>query len=333
VSKTPRAVRFHAYGGPEVLRLAPHDPGAPGPGEVRIGVGAFGLNRVEALYRAGHFLPAAFPSRIGYEAAGVIEAVGEGVSEWRAGDRVATLYGLDMGKWGTHAEAILYPADMLVPVPASRSLTEAAASWMQYGTAFALIEIGRIAPGDAVVITAASSSVGIAAIQIARERGARPIAVTRTRQKAAALAALGADVVVSDGEDVVARIHALTGTGARLAFDAVGGAPLSALLAALAPGGIAIIYGMLAGHLAPLELPPLMMGNLTLRGWSADALLRDPAGRARMIDYVSSRLASGALKPVVDSTFPIEHIAEAHRRLESNAQLGKIIVTTSSAGA
>lgn len=335
MSRTARVVRFHSFGGPEVLRLDELEVGEPGPGEVRVRVGAFGLNRVEAYFRAGEFMPpAVLPSTIGYEAAGVIEAVGAGVSEWRIGQRVATLFGLEMDRYGTHGEAILYPADMLVAVPDNQSLTDAAASWMQYGTAYGLIDVGQIAAGDHVVITAASSSVGLAAIQIARAEGATPIAVTRTRDKAAELARLGAvHVVVSDEEDVPARIMELTGgAGARVLFDAVAGAPLAGLLGAMAPRGTAIVYGMLGGFSFELMLPVLMLGNLALHGFSADRLIRDPADRARVVDYVTRGLARGALSPVIDSTFALEEIAAAHRRLESNLQLGKIVVTTSTAG-
>ncbi|HMO69416.1 MAG TPA: zinc-binding dehydrogenase, partial [Novosphingobium sp.] len=220
-----RIVRFHGFGGPEVLQLDEVEVGEPGPGEVRIRVGAFGLNRVEALFRAGYYGPAAFPSRLGYEAAGTIEAVGEGVTGWRAGDRVATLYGLSMADWGTYGEALVYPASLLVPAPDGQSLTEAAASWMQYGTAWALVEVGHVKPGDVVAINAASSSVGLAAIQIARAHHAVPVAITRGRDKAAALAAAGAaHVIVSDEEDVAARLLEITGgAGGDIVFDSVAG--------------------------------------------------------------------------------------------------------------
>ena len=330
-----RIVRFHAFGGPGVLGLDELEIGEPGPGEVRIRVGAFGLNRVEAYFRAGEFMPPGqLPSTIGYEAAGVIEAVGPGVPEWRPGDRVAALFGLEMDRHGTNGEVIHYPADMLVAVPPGQSLTEAAASWMQYGTAYGLVDVGQIAAGDTVVINAASSSVGLAAIQIARAEGALPIAITRTRDKADALLAQGAaHVIVSDEEDVPARIMAITGgAGARIAFDAVAGAPLAGLLSAMAPRGTVIVYGMLGGFSFELMLPVLMLGNLALHGFSADRLIRDPATRARLIGYVSRGLASGSLSPVIDSTFDLSDIAEAHRRLESNRQLGKIVVTTASAG-
>jgi NADPH:quinone reductase len=325
-----KVVRLHEFGGPEVLRVEEVEVGDPGPGEVRIRVGAFGLNRVEAIYRSGNFAPVSFPARIGYEGAGEIIAVGDGVTWWQPGDRVATLYGLSMERYGTYAEEIVFPADMLVPVPADQSLTEAAASWMQYGTAYALIDVADIGRDDSVVINAASSSVGLAAIQITRDRGAVPIAVTRGRGKAERLAAFGAaQVIVSDEEDVPARILEITGgRGATVAFDAVAGQPLAPLLRAMAPRGIVIVYGMLAGPSVELVLPPLMMNNLTLRGFAADLLIRESESRRRVVDYVGEWLAQRRLVPVIDRTFDIAEVVEAHRYLESNRQLGKIVVTT-----
>jgi len=328
-----RVVRFHEFGGPDVLRLDTVTVGEPGPGEVRIAVAACGLNRVEALYRGGDFGAVQFPARIGYEAAGTIEAVGQDVTGWRPGDRVAVLYGLSMEQYGTCGEMILYPADMLVPVPDGMTLVDGAASWMMFGTAYALVEVAAVAPGDAVVITAASSSVGLAAIQIANAHGAIPIAVTRGTGKAAALLAQGAaHVIVSDEEDVPARIRAITGgKGARIVFDAVGGQSLAGLIEAMAPQGVAIVYGMLAGYSVNLMLPTIMQANITLRGFAADLLVKQPASRARLVEYIGEGLARGALRPVIDRAFALADIAEAHRYLESNQQLGKIVVTTSTA--
>ena len=324
-----RIVRFHEFGGPEVLKLDDVEVGDPGPGEARVRVGAFGLNRVETLYRSGQFGPVAFPARIGYEMAGTIDAIGKDVTHWKKGDRVAALFGLSMEEHGTHGEEVLYPADMLVPVPDGLSLEQAAASWMQYGTAYGLVEIAEVSERQSVVITAASSSVGLAAIQVARREGAVPIAVTRGRDKAAALLSHGAaEVIVSDEQDVPDRIMQLTaGKGADIAFDAVGGEPLSALLPAMAPRGKVIVYGMLAGYQCTLDLPPLMLANLTLHGFSADLLVRETDTRERLVHYVSSGLADGSLCPVIDRTFPLEEIVAAHRYLESNAQIGKIVVT------
>lgn len=330
-----KAVRFHQFGGPEVLRLDDVPVEEPGEGQVRIRVGAVGLNRVETLFRNGWFMPVqTFPSRIGYEAAGVIEALGPGVTGWNVGDRVAVLFGLSMEQYGSYSEQLVYPADMLVRVPDGVSLSEAAASWMQYGTAYALIDVAQIGKGDFCVINAASSSVGIAAIQIANAEGAIPIAVTRGRGKAEALKALGAaHVIVSDEEDVAARIMEITGgKGANVAFDAVAGQPLAALLSAMAMKGVVIVYGMLAGHSFDMSLAPMMAHNLTLRGFAADLLVKDPETRPKVVAYIEKGLASGALKPVIDRSFPLERAAEAHAYLESNVQLGKIVLTTSTSG-
>jgi NADPH:quinone reductase-like Zn-dependent oxidoreductase len=313
-----------------VLRVQDEPSAEPGPGKVRIAVAAFGLNRVEALFRAGGMGTVRFPSRIGYEAAGTVTALGEGVTRWRVGDRVATLYGLSMEDYGTHADEIVYPADMLVAVDAGQSLVEAAASWMQYGTAYALIAPGNVQAGDVVAITAASSSVGIAAIQIANACGAVPVAITRGDEKASALKAAGAaHVIVSEREDAcVGLLEFSGGRGVQILFDALGGLPLQAMIPAVAPHGMVIAYGMLAGHEARLSLPQVMMANLTLRGFSADHIVKDPAARKAMLAWLSPRLADRTLVSLIDSTFALDDIAAAHRRLESNAQLGKIVVTT-----
>ena len=329
-----KVARFHKFGGPEVMQLDEVAVGDPGPGEVRIRVGAMGLNRVETMVRAGHYGEVALPSKLGYEAAGVIEALGSGVSGWAVGDRVAVLFGLPMDVYGTYGEQILYPADMLVRVADGMSLPQAAASWMQYGTAYALIDLGQIKAGNHVVINAASSSVGLAAIQIANDHKAVPIAVTRGRAKADALLAHGAaHVIVSDEEDVPARIRAITGgAGAQIAFDAVAGPGLAGLLSAMAPRGVVIVYGMLGGYSFEMQLAALMGGNLALHGFAANRLIEVPADRARVVAYIEKGLASGVLAPVIDRTFELADIAEAHRYLESNVQFGKIVVTTATAG-
>lgn len=299
---------------------------------MRIRVAAIGLNRVETIYREGHFGPVTFPATIGYEAAGVIEEVGPGVSTFRPGDRVAALYGLSMQDYGTYGEHTLYPADRLVRVPPSQSLLDAAASWMQYGTAYGLVGIADVGAGDHVVITAASSSVGVAAIQIARAHGAVPIAVTRGDSKVERLRDLGAEhVVVSSRESVPERVREITrGQGARIAFDAVGGPELGDLLTAMASKGVVIVYGMLGGYSTELALPPMMMANLTLRGWAADIEAATTEGRAALEAYIAPRLESGVLRPIIAKTFALDDIVAAHRYLEGNEQIGKVVVTTGS---
>lgn len=326
----PKTVLFNEFGGPEVLHLAEVEQPEPAAGEARVRIGAIGLNRVESHYRKGLYYPATFPTKIGLEGAGVVEAVGPGVSNVSPGDRVAALTGVAMERYGTNGEVILYPADMLVTIPDSQSLSDAAACWMQYATAYALVGVSAISAGDAVAITASSSSVGIAAIQIANAHGATPIAITRGRDKAAALREAGAaHVIVSDEEDVAARLREITGgAGPRIVFDAVGGEMLSTLAGATRAGGILISYGVLAGMPETFPLIALLAGNLTLRGWSADMYTQDPTLRAEVVEYVNRGLASGAFRPIIDRSFDLTEIVEAHRYLESNRQFGKIVVTT-----
>lgn len=328
----PKTVLFDSFGGPEVLQLTEVEAREPGPGEVRVRVGAIGLNRVESHYRSGFYLPATFPSRIGMEAAGVVEEVGPGVRAFAPGDRVATLPGACMERYGTYGEAILYPADMLVHVGENQSLADAAACWMQYVTAFGLVSVAALAAGDTVAITAASSSVGLAAIETANERRAVPIAITRGRGKASALIDAGAaHVIVTEEEDIAARLRDITGgEGVNIAFDAVGGTMLPTLVKVMAPQGVLISYGLLDGPPEHLPIVDLIERNITLRGWSADVLTRDPDLRDEVVDYVSRRLAAGTFRPIIDRQFDLAEIVAAHRHLESNRQFGKIIVATSS---
>jgi len=204
-----RIVRFHQHGGPEVLGIEDIDLPPPAPGEVQIRVKALGLNRAEALLRAGSYIETPpLPSGLGLEAAGVVETVGEGVKDFVPGDAVSVIPPQSMVCWPAYGEVVAYPAGLIVKHPSSLDWQTAAAVWMQYLTAYgALIDIARLSSGDAVVITAASSSVGLAAIQIANKIVATAIAVTRTSVKKQALLDAGAaQVVVLAEEDLAARL-------------------------------------------------------------------------------------------------------------------------------
>ena len=180
-----RVVRFHRTGGPEVLQIETIDVPAPGAGEVRIAVKALGLNRAESMFRSGQYLEApVFPSRLGYEASGIVESVGSGVQAWKPGDMVSTIPAFSQGRYGVYGDVAVVPAAAVAKHPASLTWTEAAAIWMQYLTPYgALIQIAQLTPADFVLIPAASSSVGLAAMQIANLIGATPIALTRKRDK------------------------------------------------------------------------------------------------------------------------------------------------------
>jgi NADPH2:quinone reductase len=325
-----RVVRFHAIGSPEVLRIDQLEIGAPRPGQVRIAVEAIGLNRVESMYRSGAMGSPSLPSRIGYEAAGVIEALGRDVKGFSVGDKVSVLPGLSMQEFGVCADTVLYPADMLIKQPTNLSAEESAASWMQYLTAYAIVGVADLQRDEAVVITAASSSVGLAAIEIANLLGAVPIAVTRGRGKAAALLKHGArHVVVSDEDNLIVAIKEFTkGRGARVTFDAVAGDTVSSLVEATSTGGHIIIYGTLAGAVSALSLPQVMLKGLTISGYAMNNFMADAKNRLRAQEFVYHGLGTGTLRPVIDRVFALEQIVDAFRYLESNAQIGKIVVHT-----
>jgi NADPH:quinone reductase-like Zn-dependent oxidoreductase len=330
-----RAVRFHATGGPEVLRIDEVELDQPGRGELRLRIEAIGLNRAEAAFRAGQYLEAPqLPARLGYEASGVIEAVGQEVHGWSVGDAVCVLPAFSMNDYGVYAEHAIVPAHALIRRPPGLAATEAAALWMAYLTAYgALIDIAGVGQGDAVLITAASSSVALAAIQIANARGAIPIALTRSEAKAEHLLRLGAaQVIAGAGDDLASRVMEITGgKGARLAFDPVAGPAIMPLAEALAAGGMLILYGNLSGRAAETPFPffPAVGKGLSLRGYLVFELIRDPARLAAAGDFIAAGLAAGSLNPVIDRVFAFDDIAAAHRHLESNAQVGKVVVSLS----
>ncbi len=327
----PKIVRFHQLGGPEVLRFEEAPSQQPGTGEVRLRVQASGLNRAESVYMRGrYFEQPQFPSRLGYEVAGVVEAVGEGVDRGWIGKPAATIPGFSQNRYGTLGEEAVVPVEVLGEYPANLTPVQAAAIWMQYLTAYgALVLVGGVKAGDFVSIPAASSSVGLAAIQIVRDQGATAIAVTRTAAKREDLFALGAHhVIVSDEEDYVARVGEISGgQGARITFDPVAGPGIERLAAAASYGGILIEYGALAGAPTPFPLMSAMARGLSVHGYTMLQITRDPAVAARAKRYIFERLADGRFAPKIARIFPFAETVEAYRYLESNQQVGKVVMT------
>ncbi len=327
----PRIVRFHQLGGPENLKIEEVPSQEPGRGEVRLRVRAVGLNRAESMFYHGHYLEQPrFPSRLGYEAAGVVEAVGEGVDRGWIGQAVATVPAFSMARYGMLGEEAVVPASALGKYPSTLTAAQAAAIWMQYLTAYgALVHIGKVAAGDFVSIPAASSSVGLAAIQMVRYAGGTAIAVTRTAAKRDELIALGAHaVIVSQGEDYVKRIEEITGgKGVRLTFDPVAGPEVEKLAAAAAPGGIIFEYGALSSDPTPFPLFDALRKGLSVRGYMLMEITLDPALSEKAKAYIYERLADGRFTPKIAKTFPLEQAVEAYRYLESNQQVGKVVIT------
>jgi len=327
----PKIVRFYETGGAEVLKIEDLPLVEPGEGEVRLRVAAIGINRAEVMFRQGQYLETPqLPSRLGYEAAGIVDAVGPGTSGIKIGDRVSTIPSFSIGAYGVYGESAIVPAYAVAPYPKSLSSIEGAAIWMQFLTAFgALIEFGRLQKNAFVLITAASSSVGLAAIQIAKSVGAHVIAATRGAGKKSFLMGAGADyVIVTDEEDLVESVKTITsGKGFSLAFDPVAGSLLVKLADAAASGATIFEYGALSPEPTTYPLFLALAKGLTVRGYTLFEIVKNPERLARGKQFIYNGLESGVLKPIIDRTFPLEHIAEAHRYMESNQQKGKIVVT------
>ena len=326
-----RTIQFAKAGGPEVLEFVEQQVRAPGPNEVRINVKAIGINRAEAMWRTDIYIePVKFPAGLGYEAAGVVDAVGPGVSGIVVGDDVSVIPSFSMNQYSTYGEVIIAPDYAVVKHPKTLSYSDAASVWMMFVTAYgALIEDAKVTKGDFVIIPAASSSVGLAAIQIANYAGATTIALTRTSEKRGQLLEAGAaHVIATEESDLVQEVMRITGgKGARVAFDPVGGPTFAKLIAALSFGGIAFIYGALSSEVTPLPILDMIGKVATVKAHNIWLTSGDESRRKAAVEFVLKGLESGALKPVIDRTFKFDDIVEVHRYLEKNGQFGKIVVT------
>lgn len=328
----PRIVRFHEVGQADVLKLEELPLAEPEEGELRIKVEAIGLNRAEVMFRNGQYLePPELPSQLGYEAAGIVDAIGTGVEGFQIGDRVSTIPAFPMSKYGVYGESAIVPASAVAHYPDNLSAAEGAAIWMQYITAYgALIHYGKMKKDDVVLITAASSSVGLAAIQLTKAAGALAIATTRGADKKQFILDAGADhVIVTDEEDLTETVMQITSeAGANLIFDPIGGPVLLELAAAAAQGASIYEYGALSPEPTPFPLFPALAKALTVRGYTLFELTRSAEVCAQAAEYVFNRLQSGDLKPVIDEQrFSLDKIADAQRYMETNQQKGKIVVT------
>jgi NADPH:quinone reductase-like Zn-dependent oxidoreductase len=326
-----RTIKFAKAGAPEVLEYIEEDVRAPGPNEVRIKVKAIGINRAESMWRLDDYIePVQFPAGLGYEAAGVVDAVGPGVANVAVGDEVSVIPSFSMNQYGAYGEVIIMPDYAVVKHPKSLSFAEAASVWMMFVTAYgALIEDAKVGKGDFVIIPAASSSVGLAAIQIANYAGATTIALTRTSEKRPQLLDAGANHVVATAEtDLVAEVMRITdGKGARVAFDPVGGPTFTSLLRALSFQGIIYLYGALSPEPTTLPVLEMIAKMPTLKAHNIWLTSGDETRRKAAVEYVLKGLEAGALKPIIDRSFTFDQMQEVHRYLETNGQFGKVVVT------
>lgn len=325
-----RIVQFAKAGGPEVLEYIDAPERILGPSEVRIRVKAIGINRAESMWRTDIYIePVAFPAGLGYEAAGIVDAIGADVTGFAVGDDVSVIPSFSMNEYFTYGEVVTLPSFAVVKHPKTLSYAEAASVWMMFITAYgALIEDAKVGKGDFVLIPAASSSVGLAAIQIAKYAGAEPIALTRTTAKKEQLLAAGANhVIATDEQDMVEEVMRITdGKGARVAFDPIGGPNFPKLIDALSFQGTVYVYGALAEGDTPMPVLAMIAKMPTIKGHNIWLTSGDDTRRKAAVEFVTAGLASGALKPIIDRTFKFDEMVEVHRYLENNGQFGKIVV-------
>ncbi len=325
-----RAVTFTGTGDASILRIADVPARDPAPGEVRVRITSVGLNRADVNYRAGKYLiRTPGESRSGFEGAGVVDAAGADTA-FRAGDRVGVLpSSFDVVSEGAAAEYMTVSAAVVVPTPSCVSDRDAGAIWMQYLTAWgALVEIAALKVDDWVIVPAASSSVGIATIQLAQALGARAIATTTSAEKVRALEKLApAGIIDTRRERYVERVKEITGgAGARVVFDPIYGPIVNEHIRAACPEAIVFVYGVLDFTPLVLEAGGMLRKNIRLQGYTIGPLLADPERRARAVAGISRHLERGDFAPIVDSYHALDRVQDAHRRLESNRQFGKVVV-------
>lgn len=323
-----KAVVLTEYGGPEVLRLVDTDAPSPGPEEILVDVHATALNRADLLQRLGMY-PNPFPSEAeipGLEFAGVVRSVGARVTSWKPGDAVM---GIVSG--GAYAEQLVIHERQAMAVPEGMSWTDAAAIPEVFLTAWdALVVQGGLTSGRWAMVHAGASGVGTAAIQICHAIGARVI-VTCSTSKVDACRKLGADVVVDYTQsDFVEAVKAATsGRGVDVILDVIGGDYVERNVASLAVKGRIIQVGVMAGKPVPFNVGALLGKRASITGTVLRARPTEEkiAISQQFAAEVLPLFAAGKLKPVIDSVYPIDKIADAHAYMASNANIGKIVIT------
>lgn len=317
-----RAIVVHETGGPEVLRVEDRDPGAPGPGQVRVRVAAAGVNFIDVYFRTGLY-PRPIPFVSGLEGAGTVEAVGDGVATLAPGDRVA---------WaavpGSYADAVLAVPDVLVRVPDAVPDDVAAAAMLQGMTAHYLVHGTRTTRhGDTALVHAAAGGVGLLLVQMLKSAGARVLATCSTDAKAALVREAGADEVVSYAHAAPAAHQFTGGDGVHVVYDAVGQSTFEASLMSLRPRGLLVSYGQSSGPVPPLELRRLGdFGSLYL---TRPSLTHYTATRAELEERagaVLGAIAEGHLHVRIGARFPLSQAADAHRALEGRETTGKVLL-------
>ncbi len=326
----PIVLQFDRPGPRTELKFRDIPEPTPGPGEVLYKVLAFALNRGDLLYVADtYYNSPVFPARVGQEAAGIVTAVGPGVTQFRAGDHVSSIV-QEEGRYCVNGEFAVTPERFLAPWPKGYNAIEACAVWSAAITAYyPFVELAHVKPDDWVLVTAGSSTVGTGAIQVAKCLGAKVIATTRTASKAARLKDLGADhVLQTGGEPIGDKLLEITGgKGVRVVFDPIAGDFVACYAEGLAKDALVYLVGALSGKLdVSFSILPLVRSGASIVGMSIYNYHSDPGKFERAKAFISKELERGRIKPVVDRTFDFRETIDAYGYMEEGGQFGKIVV-------
>jgi NADPH2:quinone reductase len=319
-----KAIRLHAFGGPEAYRYEEVPDPTPGPGQVLVRIEAAGVNFIDVYQRTGLY-PIKLPATPGSEAGGTVAALGSGVTDLRVGDRIAY-----QGVLGAYAEQAVVPAERQVRLPEGVSTKQGAAAMLQGMTAHYLAcSTYPLKPGDTCLVHAAAGGVGLLLCQIAKLRGARVIGTVSTREKAARARAAGADeVILYTEQDFEAEVKRLTDAkGVQAVYDSVGRTAFDQSLRCLAPRGMMVLFGQASGPVPPFELQTLnQRGSLFL---TRPSLPHYVATRAELLERAGEVLGwvrDGKLRLHIGHEFPLSQAAEAHRQLQARATTGKVLL-------
>lgn len=320
-----RVIDIGAPGGPEALRLVERPTPHPGPGEVLIKIAAAGLNRADLLQRRGRYPPPpGTPNWPGLEVAGTVAAVAPDVTGFQPGDTVCALLA-----GGGYAEYCVVPPGQVLPLPAGLDLIGAASLPEAYFTVWSnVFDLAQLQAGQSFLVHGGSSGIGVAAIQLARARGARVYATAGSDERCRFCEALGADRAINHrSEDFVAVLRQ-AGVGVDVVLDIIGGDYLPRNLETLAGGGRIVVIATQSGTSAQLDLLKLMLKRATLTGTTLRSMpvAFKAAIKAALLREVWPLFGDGRLRPVVDRVFPLEQAAEAHAYMESGAHRGKIVL-------
>ena len=318
------AIRIHEYGGPEVLRYEEVSASEPGAGEARVRIEAAGLNYIDVYHRTGLYPSASMPFTPGREGAGVVEAVGPGVTGINVGDRVAFAT-----HQGSYTEVAIVPSEALVPLPDSIDTQSAAAAILQGIAAHYLTRSTYpLSTADTALVHAAAGGVGLLLIQMAKTLGARVLGTVSTPEKAQLAEEAGADeVILYTQTDFEAEVKRLTdGRGVDVVYDSVAKATFDKSLNSLRPRGYLVLFGQSSGTAAPLDLSRLSSGSLFV---TRPMLTHYAADREELMERTGDLfegIAAGTLKLRIDRTFPLQDAADAHRALEGRQTTGKVLL-------